>query len=145
MGSVSEIVSCVIAVIIAQKYSSVFSQTVFFLQAGLSGLALLFLQPENIYMITFCILFTKSGISSAFNLVFVVTQELFPICFSSQVFGFCNIIARFATIVAPLIAEVENPNPLIFYFVICMVSAFFSNKLRYISDHNQLLQNHKKG
>ena len=69
-----------------------------------------------------CVLLTKAGVSSAFNICYIITTEYFPLLYSSSVFGACNIVARIATIIAPLISEVSPPLPMIIYGGCCVAS-----------------------
>ena len=64
---------------------------------------------------------SKLGVSSSFNLCFLVTSEYFPVMHRATVFGACNIIARLISIFSPLIAEINPPIPMIIYGVFCVL------------------------
>ena len=51
------------------------------------------------------VLLTKGGTMAVFGTVYVA-NEIFPIKYGSQTIGYCNTIARFRTMFAPLIGEV---------------------------------------
>lgn len=72
---------------------------------------------------------TKSSISSAYNMCFVVTAEYFPLQFSSQVFGYCNMIGRITTILAPIVAELDFPVPLLYYGVVTFCTTLATSML----------------
>jgi hypothetical protein len=76
------------------------------------------------------IILIKLGLSSAQNICALITAEYFPAAYSSSVFGFCSMAARFTTILAPLIAEMEAPYPLLVFSFINLVSIVFIEKLR---------------
>ena len=75
------------------------------------------------------VILLKLGLSSAQNLCYILTAEYFPIEYASSVFGYCNIAARFTTILAPLIAEMDPPMPLLIFSLINMLTLMFVEKL----------------
>ena len=93
-----------------------------FLIGGVFGIAIIFVSPENTLAIATCLLLTKFGVSSAFNLCFLVTAEYFPTNYSSTVFGACNVFARIMSIFSPLIAEAPAPMPMLVYTCFCFMS-----------------------
>ena len=82
-GGLSELVSSLLAVYIAEKYSSKFSLSIFYYQAGISAILILVVPVTHMYLLTSCILLTKSAMSSCFNLIYVVTSDIFPLRYSS--------------------------------------------------------------
>mgnify|MGYP002631616067 CR=1 FL=1 len=96
-----------------------------FILATLAGLALILSNDDPVLIMTF-VLITRYGINSAFTLCYIITADYFPSIVSSQVFGICNIFARFTTILSPLIAEIDAPVPMIVYCIICSVTMFAS-------------------
>jgi Na+/melibiose symporter-like transporter len=105
LSSLAEAIIILSSGFIAKALGSKTTLFLSFAVGGFFGMGLIFVNPENTIAILICILLTKSGIASAFNLCFLVTAEFFPIMFSSTVFGACNIIARITSIMAPIIAE----------------------------------------
>jgi hypothetical protein len=85
--------------------------------------------PVSFYLLLLVILI-KLGLSSAQNVCSLITAELFPIAYSSSVFGFCNIAARFTTILAPLVAEMPTPMPMLIFSAVQMGSVFFIERLK---------------
>jgi len=49
----------------------------------------------------------------------VANSELFPVIYASSTNGICNLFGRFASALAPLIAEIEQPYPMV---IICFAS-----------------------
>ena len=64
---------------------------------------------------------TRFGINCAFSLCYIITAEYFPPIVCSRVFGICNLFARLATILSPLLAEVTPPVPMVIYIMICII------------------------
>lgn len=99
-----------------------------FFMAGLSGFGLIFF-TEPIYIMIFMLL-TKFGINVCFTLCYIINAEYFPAVVCSRVFGICNIFSRISTVLAPLIAEISPPIPMVVYIFICFVSMAASAFLR---------------
>lgn len=78
------------------------------------------------------LLVAKSGVSLAFGLAYAIHIELFPSTFLISSYGICNFFCRGLTILAPLVAEIENQMiPNMFMVVICffaLLSATFLKK-----------------
>ena len=77
-------------------------------------------------LIPIFVLITRFGINSAFTLCYIITADYFPSIVSSRVFGICNLFSRFATILSPMIAELDAPLPMILYSIICCISMLSS-------------------
>ena len=90
------------------------------MMAGISGFGLLFTTEPIIIMVVMMI--TKFGINICFTLCYIINAEYFPAVVCSRVFGICNIFSRISTVLAPLIAEVSPPIPMIVYIFICFGS-----------------------
>lgn len=78
------------------------------------GTILLIIFWDNIGLIPLFITISKFGITAAFNMVYMAATMLVPTMFSSTVFGFSNFTARIITMIAPIMAEMPYPVPLIF-------------------------------
>ena len=74
-----------------------------------AGLIIVFYGMENQDSWTFLlqILAAKFGIASAFNIVYVAHNSVFPTMFAASSLGFCNFLARMFTIASPLLAKVD--------------------------------------
>ena len=59
------------------------------------------------------VLLTSFGIGLSFNVAYLATPMVFPVIMTASAFGICNAFARGSTIIAPLIAELEDPIPAI--------------------------------
>eukprot|EP00352_Strombidinopsis_acuminata_P005173 CAMPEP_0176366054 /NCGR_PEP_ID=MMETSP0126-20121128/20910_1 /TAXON_ID=141414 ORGANISM="Strombidinopsis acuminatum, Strain SPMC142" /NCGR_SAMPLE_ID=MMETSP0126 /ASSEMBLY_ACC=CAM_ASM_000229 /LENGTH=125 /DNA_ID=CAMNT_0017723319 /DNA_START=1319 /DNA_END=1693 /DNA_ORIENTATION=- len=54
-------------------------------------------------------LFLYIGVTTVFDLVYLIVNELFPTIFLGTAYGACNILGRFITITAPLVARAPHP------------------------------------
>ncbi len=68
----------------------------------------------------------RGGVKVAFDVCYLANSLLFPTIFAGTVYGFCNFGAKSATVLAPLIAEVEPPKPMIIFTSICIAAALLS-------------------
>ena len=73
----------------------------------------------NEYPVAIGFLVLYAGVVTAFNLVYLIVNELFPTIFLATAYGFCNIVGRGIEILAPLVANEPDPIPM-------MVLAVFS-------------------
>lgn len=80
-----------------------------------SGFGLLFL-PES--FTPFALFVTILGVTGGLNLVWQGTIELFPSLYVGSVFGAVSFIAHILGIFAPMVAEIDQPIPMIIYVVI---------------------------
>ena len=101
-----------------------------FVLAALGGLLLVIFYNADGALIATFVLFAEFGISFAFNMAYVATPMMFPTALCSTAFGICNVFARFATILSPLIAELPDPVPMSVFTVMCIASAILPPFLR---------------
>ena len=67
------------------------------------------------------------GVVTAFDLVYLLVNELFPTIFLGTAYGACNVVGRFISIFAPLAAELPGAVPLMllaFFAAICTIIPF---------------------
>ena len=69
--------------------------------AALFGALQVIFEDQGDWVTYVAILVIKFTISSAFNAVFIANSELFPTIYLGTSFGFVNVFARTATILAP--------------------------------------------
>ena len=81
------------------------------------------------------VLICKFGISWSFNNCYLATPLLFPAHLRVRTFGICHLLASFVTVLAPLLAEVEPPLPMIVFTLtsigILIISMLINTKVRY--------------
>ena len=72
------------------------------------------------------------GVAAACNVLTIVNIVVFPADFRSTSFGICNIFARMAAILAPLVAELDYPYPYTILICVtsiyCIISGFLKEK-----------------
>ena len=90
---------------------------------------LIFMPSDSEYTYL-AVFFTKLGISAAYNVCYISSVVLFPTNFSLTAFGICNIASRMVTLLAPLVAEVQQPFPSVTIAVLTFIFTFLSTKIR---------------
>ena len=88
------------------------SLTVSYVCQAVVGFLFIFIWGAN-WVVAFMVLLVKLAVASAYALNFNTTAQLFPTEYSATIFGACNFSARLSTIVAPIIAEVDRPVPMV--------------------------------
>lgn len=105
------------------------------LAIAIVGGVCLVLFPVGGLMEALFILIAKFGISWSFNNCYLSTPLLFPAHLRVRTFGICHLMASFVTVLAPLIAEVDPPTPMIIFTLTCIfilvVSIFIDTRIRY--------------
>jgi len=90
------------------------------------GLCLMIFGDSNKNLIPVFVLFSKAGVTATFNLSYLANSQIFPAIFAGTAFGICNIGAKFTTILAPLMAEVKPPVPMILFCLSAAVAGSLS-------------------
>jgi cytochrome bd-type quinol oxidase subunit 2 len=65
----------------------------------------------------------KGGVKVTLDICYMANSTLFPAIFAGTAFGFCNAGAKIATILSPMLAELEPPTPMIIFVVMSTISA----------------------
>ena len=82
----------------------------FFLISAFSSIPVMFSegasQSYKDYVVPTCLLFANFGSCGNFSNLYIGHLDLFPLVFGTTTMGICNVIARFVTIFAPIVAEV---------------------------------------
>ena len=74
------------------------------------------------------VIVAKFGIACAFNISFVANIEVFPLDFQLTALGFCSFLARFLSLFASEVAEIQYYTPMIFLTTmsaLTMILVFF--------------------
>ena len=97
---------------------------VFFVSFGLSllGVLLLIALRSNDTWIPFMLLIAKFGLSQAFVVSYLGIVLLYPTILASTAMGICNLIARVATIMSPMVTEVRSPLNLLILLAVVGVA-----------------------
>lgn len=121
-SSISEAVACIASGIIATKMGE--KQTIrnSFILAFIFGLLIIFFKDSGFIFMAFFVIGAKFGSTSAYNLCFITTSAYFPVIFSSQVFGFVNLVTKSLLTTASIISEEPHPVPMIVFCAFCALS-----------------------
>jgi hypothetical protein len=72
-------------------------------------------------------------VTATLTLSYLANAQIFPAIFAGTAFGICNLGAKVTTILAPLIAEVEPPVPMILFcstaFLACALSLLIKQEV----------------
>ena len=64
------------------------------------------------------------GIVTAFDLVYLLVNDLFPTIFLATSYGACNVVGRFVSILSPLMAYAHDPIPMLTLIVFSAICIF---------------------
>ena len=87
-------------------------------------------------LIPFLLLGAFFGYTSVLLINWIATPHLFPVLYASSCQGFCNAIARCAAILAPQLAELDQPIPMIIVSVLTLISAALVLFLKPLQAHS---------
>ena len=122
VSGISELAAVLLSGILLEKFNAKVTLLSLFLISGISGLYLI--QNENGGLLTsVTIMSCKFGISAAFNVVYIITAAMFKAKIAATAFGVCNFFARFATIMAPFVAEWPSPLPISILSTLCFIAS----------------------
>jgi len=93
------------------------------------GTFLLILFSDNDLWIPVILLIAKFGFSQAFVAAYLSIVLLYPTVLASTAMGVCNLLARVATIMAPIVAEVKAPLNLVILLAIAVLALLVSQCL----------------
>ena len=94
----------------------------------LGGLLTLFwgLDHQTSSMFLVLVLLCRAGISSSLNIVYIAHTSVFPTLFASTSIGFCGFLAKTFTTVSPVLAQMEEPGPMIAFTVTACLSGLLT-------------------
>lgn len=119
-SSLSEMVANILAGFLYKYLRIKLSFIVCFSVALLGGALILFLGVDDVKWIPVFITFAKGGIAANFTIVYIASAEVFPTLFTATALGICNFFARFLTILAPDVAELDPPIPMAVFCSLCI-------------------------
>lgn len=127
-SSVSEITayacSAIIYSVLGINRSLFFSFGVAF--CGGSALLAYGLAHQQSFIFPVLVLVSKFGIACAFNIIYVSHASIFPIAFAATALGFVNFFARVFSASSPVLAQLEEPIPMIAFsltsFIACVLA-----------------------
>lgn len=93
----------------------------------IGSLLIIFFGEKNEAFMPFFVVVAKWGISGSFIVVYISMVDIFPTLFLATAFGMCNFLARVLTIVAPQVAELEPPVPMIVFCGLALGGCVMAN------------------
>ena len=125
--AVAEIISCLICLALTNGRDNRKFLIIFCLLSCIGSIGALIFQSvyklDNEIHVAVAFLILYVGIVTAFNLVYLIVNDLFPTIFLATSYGACNVVGRFVSILSPLIAYASDPIPmltLIIFSAICV-------------------------
>ena len=88
------------------------------------------------WKVALCLLFGVLGNTAAFNIIYLLTSELFPTSFRATVFGLTNFIARLGGVFAPMVIEYMRTSYMGVLGGASLHSCIISLSLRETKDQN---------
>ena len=119
----------IIIVLVANFLGRTLSLTISHTVLGWSCIGLAFIPSENRYAVLVVYILANIVASVSFNLVYLMTCELYPTNLRSQAVGSASTISRVFCAVAPylgLLAKIYRPLPMLVIGVVILISAVLS-------------------
>ena len=129
-SSVSDIIANVISAIVFERVGIRGTLSAANAWSTLGGVVVLFygLHHQQSWTFPIIVMLTKFGVSITFNVLYISHSTLFPVLFAATALGMCNFIARLFSALSSLLAEMEEPLPMIVFSIItcltCILSLF---------------------
>jgi len=71
----------------------------------------------------YMLMLAKGGVKVTFDICYLANSTIFPAIFAGTAFGFCNAGAKIASILSPMLAELDPPTPMSIFIAMSTVSA----------------------
>ncbi len=114
------------------------SFTITFTCALIGGLFLLFLGDGNPNLVPYFLSLAKCGIKVTLDTCYLANAMLFPAIFAGTAFGICNVGAKFASTISPMLAELEAPVPMIVFTCVSFLALISSYLLKPYKEESKL-------
>lgn len=130
ISSLADIAGYIVTGLFTEKIGVEVSLKASFISSTVGGLIILLwgLQHQESNWFFICFLFTKFGISCAFNIIYMANSYFFPVLFAASAIGFCNFLARIFSSISFIISRMDEPLPMILFTTLCLmatIAAFF--------------------
>ena len=126
LSNLSQIPAYILSSLMYQVLGIKASLTTLFITSMLGAFLYMLSATDSVVIFALLILMTKFGVTGTFNVAYFGTAHLFPAAFTSSAFGICNLVARLATIFAPLVAEMMPPIPMLLFSTLCAIGTICS-------------------
>lgn len=97
-----------------------------FTLAVTGGVLILIFSEANPDFVPYMLSLAKGGIKITFDICYLANSIIFPTIFAGTAFGLCNLGAKIATILAPMLAEVDPPVPMIVFSLMAALGGIVS-------------------
>lgn len=111
----SEVLAYAVAGAIYSRMGIKITFTALFALSAVGGLLILFFGNLSDILMAVFVVIAKFGISGGFTILYVCTNDVFPVLFCASALGITNFSSRFLTIFSAEIAEVPPPIPMILF------------------------------
>ena len=108
------------------KFRPKYVFSLLYLLSSIAGVLIIIIGDSTSGAFVFLVLLAKFGVSAVFNGLYIAHPNMFPTLFSVTSMGIVNFVSRFATIFAPMIAEVTYPIPMTTFTTLCVASAILA-------------------
>lgn len=119
-SSLSEMVANILAGFLYKYLKGKLSFIICFSIALVGGSLILFLGVDDVKWVPVFITLAKGGIAANFTIVYIASAEVYPTLFTATALGINNFFARFLTILAPYVAELDPPIPMAVFCSLCI-------------------------
>ena len=129
ISSLSEIAAYIFSGFFMKLMGLKISYIVAWVIGATGGLLMTIFSHDDSLMGVF-VLLSKFGVSFAFNNSYLGTPRMFPVSLCGTAFGLCNVVARFSTVLSPIVAEFTYPVPMLIFSVLCIAAGVLTLFLR---------------
>lgn len=130
MNSVAEAVAHAFSSVVVLYMSNKKGFASGFITCAISCIIVMFAEMTGVHiLIPIGVLGAKAGISLAFCFLYFSQVKYFSSAYLGLMFGSSNVVGRCSTILAPIVAELEDPIPMISSLMLCMIALFCSTLL----------------
>lgn len=139
-SGLAQIISYPTAGLVYAKLGLQKSFTILFTLSLCGGIAILvlgFINADFTVLMPLFVLLAMCGVSGGFTLVYVGTQDVFPMLFCSTAIGICNFTSRFTTIFSDEVAEIKPPLPMILFSSIVLLGAILIHFAKTLEQQRQ--------
>lgn len=127
-SSVSELMAYGLSGVFFTKFGARISFVTSFAIAVAGGVLILAygLAHEEQWTFVLLVLFAKFGIACSQNIIFVANNSIFPPLFASTALGLCGFPARIFSSLSPILAQMDEPLPMICFTVTSAIAMALS-------------------
>lgn len=97
-------------------------------------LALIFSLKAGTIVLGILVMIANFGITSMFDMAYLINVELFPTIYLGTAYGACNILARFVSILSPKVGVLHHPWPMSILVIFSLIVGTASFALKPLKD-----------